>query len=51
MEAFNAWYPGDSVGVTLGIRGVLIGARLTAVNPVGTLEEAGRWAILVGTVK
>ena len=34
MQAFNAWYPGGSVGVTLGVRGVLMGARLTAVNPV-----------------
>jgi hypothetical protein len=34
MEAFNTRYPGGSVGVTLDIHGVLIRARLTAVNPV-----------------
>jgi len=51
MEAFNACYLGGSVGATLGIRGVLIGAILTAINPVGTLEVAAIWAILAGTVK
>jgi hypothetical protein len=51
MEAFNARYPGGSVGVTLGVRGVLMGARLTAVNPVGTLVVSVRWAISAGTVK
>jgi hypothetical protein len=51
MEAFNAWYPGGSVGLTLGIRGVLMGARITAVNLVGKLVVATRWVISAGTVK
>ena len=51
MEAFNAWYPGGSVGLTLGVRGVLMGARLTTVNLVGTLVVAARWAISAGMVK
>jgi hypothetical protein len=37
MEAFNARYPGGSAGVTLGIRGVLMGERITTVNMIGTL--------------
>jgi hypothetical protein len=48
MEAFNARYPGGSVGVTLGVRGVFMGERLTAVNPVRTLVVAVRWAISKG---
>ena len=32
MEAFNGRYPGGSVGVTLDIRDVLMGTRLTAVD-------------------
>jgi hypothetical protein len=51
MEAFNARYLGGSVGAMLGVRSVLMGARLTAVNPVGTLEVVVRWAISAGTVK
>jgi hypothetical protein len=51
MESFNAQYLGGSVGLTLGDHGVLMGARLTKVNPVGTLVVATRWAISVGTVK
>jgi hypothetical protein len=51
MEAFNERYLGGSVGLTLGIHGVLMGARLIIVNPVGTLKVVVRWAILVGTVK
>jgi hypothetical protein len=37
MEAFNTWYSGGSVRVTLGVRGVLMGARLTTVNLIRTL--------------
>ena len=51
MEAFNAWYPGGSVGLTLGVRGVLMGARLTTGNPGGTLVVAVRWSISAGIVK
>jgi hypothetical protein len=51
MEAFNAWYLGGSVEVTLGVHSVLIGERLTTVKPVGTLVVAERWAISAGTVK
>jgi len=51
MEAFNACYLGGSVGLTLGIHGVLMGAILTAVNLVGTLIVAVRWAISAGMVK
>jgi hypothetical protein len=50
-KAFNAWYPGGSVGVTLGIRWVLIGARPAVVIPVGTLVVFARWAISAGRVK
>jgi hypothetical protein len=31
MEAFNAQYPGGSVGVMMGVRGVMMGARITEV--------------------
>jgi hypothetical protein len=51
MEEFNARYSGGSVRVTLGIHGVLMGARLTIVNPVGTLVVFVRWAISAGMVK
>ena len=34
IEAFNTRYLGGSVGVTLGVRGVMMGARLTTVNLV-----------------
>jgi len=43
--AFNAWYPSGNVRLTLGVRGVLMGARLTAGKLVGTLEVVARWAI------
>jgi hypothetical protein len=34
IEAFNAWYLGGSVGVTLGESGVPIGSWLAMVIPV-----------------
>jgi hypothetical protein len=34
IEAFNAQYPGGSVGVSLGESGVPIGSWLTAIIPV-----------------
>jgi hypothetical protein len=34
IEAFNAWYPGGSVEVTLGESGVPMGAWLAVVIPV-----------------
>ena len=51
MEAFNARYPSGSVGVMLGVHGVLMGEILTAVNSVGTLVVSMRWTISAGTVK
>jgi hypothetical protein len=34
IKALNAWYPGGSVGVTLGESGVSMGAWLAEVIPV-----------------
>jgi hypothetical protein len=34
IEAFNAWYPGGSVGVNLGESSVPIGSWLAVVVPV-----------------
>jgi hypothetical protein len=51
MVAFNARYSGGSVRLTLDVHSVLIGARLTTVKPVGTLEVVARWAISAGTIK